>query len=35
MDWTVLVQDRERWGTLVTAVMYLLVPENAGNFSTG
>jgi hypothetical protein len=35
MEWTALVQDRERWGILVNAVMYLLVPENARNFSPG
>jgi hypothetical protein len=35
MEWAVLVQDKERWETYVNAIMYLLVPENLGNFSTG
>ena len=26
MDWTVLAQDRDRWRTLVSAVMNLWVP---------
>ena len=34
MDWIGLAQDRERWRTLVSAVMNLQVPWNAGNFLT-
>jgi len=34
MDWIGRAQDRDRWRTLVTAVMNLWVPENAGNFLT-
>ena len=32
MDWIGLAQDRDRWRTLVSAVMHLRVPLNAGNF---
>jgi len=34
MDWIELAQDRDRWRTLVSAVMNLWVPCNAGNFVT-
>ena len=34
MDWIGLTQDRDRWRTLVSAVMNLWVPWNAGNFLT-
>ena len=34
MDWIGLAQDRERWRTLVSAVMNLRVPRNTGNFLT-
>jgi len=34
MDWIGLAQDRDRWWTLVSAVMNLRVPRNAGNFLT-
>ena len=34
MDWIELAQDRDRWRTLVTGVMNLRVPYNAGNFLT-
>jgi len=30
MDWIKLVQDRDRWRALVTAVMKLWDPKNAG-----
>jgi len=33
-DWIGLAQDRERWRTLVSAVMNLWVPWNVGNFLT-
>ena len=34
MDWIGLVQDRDRWWTVVSVVMNLRVPWNAGNFLT-
>ena len=34
MDWIGLTQDRDRWRTLVSAVMNLRAPWNAGNFLT-
>ena len=34
MDWIGLTQDRDRWRTLLSAVMNLRVPWNAGNFLT-
>jgi len=35
MDWIDLVQDRDRWRTLVNTVMNLRVQYNEGNFWTG
>jgi hypothetical protein len=34
MDWIDLAQDRDGWRSLVNVIMYLRVPQNAGNFLT-
>jgi hypothetical protein len=34
MDWIELAQYTEGWWALVTAVMNLRIPKNAGNFLT-
>jgi len=34
MDWIGRTQDRDRWQMLVSVVMNLRVPRNAGNFLT-
>jgi len=34
VDWIGLAQDRDRWRTLMSAVMNLRVPWNAGDFLT-
>ena len=34
MDWIDMAQDRDRWWAVVSAVMNLRVPQNAGNFLT-
>ena len=34
MDWIELAQDRDRWRTIVNALMILGVPSNARNFLT-
>jgi len=34
MNWIQLALDRDRWRALVTVVMNLWVPENAGNLTS-
>jgi hypothetical protein len=34
MDWIDMAQDKGRWRALVSEVMNLRVPQNAGNFLT-
>jgi phosphotransacetylase len=34
MEWMDQAQDRDRWRTLVNAILNLRVPQNAGNFLT-
>jgi len=34
IDWIAVTQDRDRWGTLVNAVMNTRVPQNGGNLLT-
>jgi hypothetical protein len=34
MDWIDVAQDMDRWRVVVSAVMNLRVPQNAGNFLT-
>jgi hypothetical protein len=32
MDWIAMAEGRDRWRSLVNAVMNLRVPQNAGNY---
>jgi hypothetical protein len=34
VDWPNLAQNRVQWQTLVNTVMYLLIPEKAGNWAS-
>jgi hypothetical protein len=34
MDWIDMAQDRDKWRALLSAVMNLWIPQNAGNFLT-
>jgi hypothetical protein len=34
VEWSDLVQDREKWQALVNVAMHLPVPQDAGNFLT-
>ena len=34
MDWIDMTQNRDKWRTLMNAVMNLRFPQNAGNFMT-
>ena len=33
MDWIEVARDRDKWRALLTAVMNLLVPQNAAKFN--
>ena len=35
MNWIDVAQDRDTWWAVVSAVMNLWVPKNAGNFLAG
>jgi len=34
MDWIDVAQDKDRWLALLSAVMNVWAPQNAGNFET-